>query len=324
MPMPKPKKTGTPTVKPSPTGTNDLTAKLVYASTMPSPTPTTRGRELSGSAPQDWEKAGRTANILVLDFNKDFSVHVQESYTLWHANWEVYVGRFVNTNQDGIFLYDRLVGEGRIMDFDKKLLINHYQESHNLDGNWVVYSGDFAGTGRAQLFMYDPGTGDGQMLAFAPDLTLTKQMSYSNLGTGLVPYVGHFGMSNVSTMLYDPQAGHSTFIAFDKSLAIAQQTTVQSWGPRWQILVGAFLDRKRCLSNGNCSTGDDILVLNRQTGQIEQYVFSFGRKFQIYDNRSQAFIRDGAVTDTRLNQINTTTFSLLTTLVTNIHDEELY
>ncbi len=260
----------------------------------------------------------------MLDFNKDFSVRVQQSYSLWHANWEVYVGRFVNANQDGIFLYDRLVGEGRIMDFDSNLLINHYQESHNLDGNWVVYSGDFMGTGRAQLFMYDPSSGNGQTLAFAPDLTLAKEVPYSHLGTGLVPYVGHFGMSNASVMLYDPQGGQSTFLAFDKSLAIVQQTTVQSWGQQWQILVGAFLDRERCLLNGNCSTGDDILVLNRQTGQIEQYVFSFGRKFQVYDNRSQAFIRQGLASDTRLNQVDTTKFSLLTTLVTNIRDEELY
>ena len=321
---PKPKKTGKPTVNVSLTGTQNLDANLVYASTSPSPTPTISGRDLSGSAPEDWEKAGRTANILVLDFNKDFSVHVQQSYTLWHANWEVYVGRFVNANQDGIFLYDRLVGEGRIMDFDTNLLINHYQESHKLDGNWVVYSGDFTSAGRAQLFMYDPGSGNGQMLAFASDLTLAKQVPYTNLGIGMVPYVGHFGMSNASAMLYDPQGGHSTFLAFDSSLAIVQQTTVQSWGQQWQILVGAFLDRERCLLNGNCSTGDDILVLNRQTGQIEQYVFSFGRKFQVYDNRSQAFIRRGIVNDTRLNQVNTTTFSLLTTLVTNIRDEELY
>ncbi|GAC1422810.1 MAG: hypothetical protein PVS3B3_34910 [Ktedonobacteraceae bacterium] len=321
---PKPKKTGLPTVMLSSKVSYNFNADSVYASTLPSPTPTTSGRELSGSTPADWEKAGRTANILVLDFNKDFSVHMQQQYTLWHANWEVYVGRFVNANQDGIFLYDRLVGEGRVMDFDTKLLINHYQEAHNLDGNWVVYSGDFTGVGRSQLLMYDPGTGAGQMLAFAPDLTLAKQVPYSKLGTGMVPYVGHFGLPNASVMLYDPQGGRSTFLAFDGSLAIAQQTTVQSWGQRWQILVGAFLDRERCLSNGNCSTGDDILVLDRQTGQIEQYVFSFGRKFQVYDNRSQAFIRQGIVNDTHLNQVNTTMFSLLTILVTNIRDEELY
>lgn len=323
-PTPTPKKIGTPIAKLSLEGTQSLNANLMYASTMPSPTSTTSGRELSGGAPGDWESAGRTANILVLDFNKDFSVHVQQQYTLWHANWEVYVGRFVNANQDGIFLYDRIVGEGRIMDFDTNLQIHHYQEAHNLDGNWVVYSGDFAGTGRAQLLMYDPSTGDGQMLAFASDLSVTKRVPYSKLGTGMVPYVGHFGMPNASVMLYDPQSGHSTFLAFDTSLAIAQQTTVQSWGQNWQILVGAFLDRERCLSNGNCSTGDDILVLNRQTGQIEQYVFSFGRTFQVYDNRSQAFIRQGMASDTHINQVNTTTFSLLTTLLTNIRDEEIY
>lgn len=140
----------------------------------------------------------------------------------------------------------------------------------------------------------------------------------------MVLYAGHFGLPNVSVMLYDPQAGRSTFLAFDKALAIAQQTTVQSWGQRWQILVGAFLDRSRCIINGNCSTGDDILVLDRQTGKIGQYVFSFGRKFQVYDNRSQAFLRQGGAPDKRLNNVDTTTFSLLNTLSTNIHDEELY
>ena len=321
---PTPKAKGTPTVIVHPNGKPVLYSNMMYFNTSPSPTPTTSGSDLSGSALQDWEKLGRTANILLLDFNKDFSVHIQQSYTLWHANWEVYVGHFDNANQDGIFLYDRSAGEGRIMDFDTNLLINHYQESHNLDGNWMVYSGDFTGSGRAQLLMYDPSTGNGQMLAFAPDLTIAKHVTYSNLGTGLVPYVGHFGMSSLSVMLYDSQAGNSTFLAFDKSLAIVQQTTVQSWGQRWQILVGAFLDRSRCLTDGNCSTGDDILVLDRQTGQIEQYVFSFGRKFHVYDNRSQAFVRQGIANDTRLNQVDTTKFSLLTTLTTNIRDEELY
>ncbi|GAC1629642.1 MAG: hypothetical protein NVS4B11_28650 [Ktedonobacteraceae bacterium] len=323
-PTPKPKKspTATPTTKPSLTGTPSSDAELDYANT--SPTPTRGTGDLSGSVPADWEKLGRTANIVVLNFNKDFSVHVQQRYTLWHANWEVYVGRFTNATQDGIFLYDRLAGEGRIMDFSTNLHIKHYQESHNLDGNWVVYSGDFTGTGRAQLFLYDPGNGDGQMLAFKPDLTLANQRTYSGLGTGMVPYVGHFGMPNVSIMLYEPQGGHSTFLAFNTSLAIAQKTTVQSWGQRWQILVGAFLDRSRCIVNGNCSSGDDILVLDRQTGRIEQYAFSFGRKFRVYDNRSQAFMRQGGTPDSRLNQVDTTTFSLLSTLSTNIRDEELY
>ncbi|MBV9616820.1 MAG: hypothetical protein JO031_15305 [Ktedonobacteraceae bacterium] len=84
------------------------------------------------------------------------------------------------------------------------------------------------------------------------------------------------------------------------------------------------MDRSRCLTNGNCTNGDDILVLNRQTGQLEQYVFTFGRKFAIYDNRIQAFMRDGVVSDNHLNAVDTTTFSLLTTLKTNIRNEELY
>jgi hypothetical protein len=76
-------------------------------------------------------------------------------------------------------------------------------------------------------------------------------------------------------MLYDPNAGQSTFMAFDNSLKIAHTYTGKSWDKNWQILIGAFLDRSRCLANHTCATGDDILVLNRKNGQIEQYVFSF-------------------------------------------------
>ncbi len=340
-PSPTTSPTVTPTTSPTTTPTTGTTGKkksssaspsspssnayLDYVDTSPSPTPTTGKGDLSGSAPQDWEKKGRTANIVVLDFDKNFSVHVQQSYTLWHANWEVYVGRFVSSTQDGIFLYDRLAGEGRIMDFDSKLLINHYQETHNLDGNWILYSGDFTGAGRSQLFMYDPSSGDGQMLAFKPDLTLANQLTYSKLGKNMVLYGGHFGMSNMSIMLYDAQGGHSTFLAFAKSLAISQQVSVKSWGQQWQILVGDFIDHSRCLVKSNCSDqSDDILVLDRHTGQIGQYVFSFGRKFKVYDNRSQAFARQGITMDSRLNKIDTTSFNLITTLSTSIRDEELY
>jgi ferredoxin len=131
-------------------------------------------------------------------------------------------------------------------------------------------------------------------------------------------------MPNLSVMLYDPQTAQSTFVAFDKSLEITHQYQVASWNQNWQRLVGAFVDRSRCVASGNCTSGDDILVLNRQTGQIQQYVFSFGRKYQVFDSRSQAFLRDGVARDANLGPVDTTSFSLLGTLNTSIRDEELY
>lgn len=304
------------------TQTNGVRAEIALPQATASSPP--GSNDLSGEQLADWERAGRSANIMTLDFSKDFSVHVQQQYTLWHANWEVYVGRFVNPNRDGIFLYDRSVGEGRIMDFDATMRVADYQELHNLDGNWVIYSGDFVGTGRAQLLLYDPGAGNAQLLTFAHDLSLQTQKLYDNWGQNKVLYVGHFGMNTLSIMLYDPQAQHSSFIALNKSLAVARQYTLQSWGPRWQILVGAFLDRSRCLHAGNCSLGDDILALDRKTGQIQQFVFSFGRQFQVFDNRSQAFVRNGVTSNAKLNSVDTTTFSLVETLKTSIRNEELY
>ena len=290
------------------------------------------GGGMNGNSLGDWEKQGRTANILVLDFNKDFSIRVQQQYTLWHANWEVYVGRFVNSHRDGIFLYDRavlkddgsIVAEGRIMDFDSHLVVDDYQELHNLKSNWLIYSGDFIGTGRAQLLGYDPSDGTAQILTFTPHLALANQKLYSDWGINQVLYVGHFGTNTLNVMLYDPEAQQSTFIAFDRTLEIVHQYDVQSWSKRWQILIGAFLDRSRCLASRNCSTGDDILVLDRQMGQIQQYIFSFGQQFREFDNRVESFERNGVASQQRLNSVDTTTFSLLTTLKTNIKDEELY
>ncbi len=292
----------------------------------PSPTPTSMigNSDLSGTAPEDWEKLGRTANIRVLDFNKDFGIQKQQTYTLWHANWEVYVGPFVSASQDGIFLYDRSVGEGRLMSFNNEMLVTNYKEMHNLDGNWVVYTGDFTDSGRAQMLLYDPSSGDAQVLTFAHDLTLASQKTYSDWGTNMVLYVGHFGMPALSIMLYDPQAGKSTFLAFDQSLEVTHQYTVTSWDQNWQILIGAFIDRSQCAKSGNCSNGDDILVLNRQTGQVVQYAFSFGRTFKVFDNRAQAFIRDGLDAGSYLNSVDTTSFSMLNTVDTEISNEELY
>jgi hypothetical protein len=328
-PTPKPTATPSPTPKATPTKTTqDQTATFMPATRTNlasfSSATTTSTRDLSGSVPQDWEKVGRTANIILLDFNQNFSIRQQQNFTLWHANWEVYVGRFAAGNRDGIFLYDRTVGEARIMDFDAHMQVDEYQQAHNLDGNWIVYSGDFSGSGRAQLLLYDPSSGKAQILSFAQDLALQSTKTYSNWGSNRVLYVGHFGTPTLSVMLYDPQGQHSTFMAFDSSLQMKQQYTVQSWGPRWQILVGAFLDRAQCLNKGNCPTGDDILVLDRKTGRIEQYVFSFGRKFQVFDNRTQSFERSGVTTEQHLDSVDTSSFSLLNTLSTSVRDEELY
>ena len=280
---------------------------------------------MSGTAPADWQQQGRTANILLVDFDKNFHVHIQQQYTLWHANWEVYVGHFVSPTQDAIFLYDRLAGEGRLIDFKSNLSINDYQQLHNLDGNWMVSTGDFIGSGQAQLFLYDPQSGDAQMLAFNKHLQLVNQRVYQSLGANNILYVGHFGMSTLSVMLYDPQSAKSTFIAFQKSLAMGQHMTVKSWGSRWQILIGAFVQPKnQAQCTGTCVPNDDILVLDRQTGQIGEYAFSFGQPFHVYDNRTQAFNRLGVNIDPRLNSVDTTSFSLLTTLKTSIKDEELY
>ncbi len=290
----------------------------------PTPVSTPGGTDLSGTTSPDWNKQGRTANMLIMDFNQDFSIANQQWYSLWHANWEVYVGRFVNAQQDGIFLYDRSSGEARLMDFNDQLQVNDYQEMHNLRGNWLFYSGDFANIGRSQMFLYDPSTGNAQMLLFDEHLALKSQQSYSNLGTNQVVYVGHFGLSTVSLMLYDPQNAQSTFIGFTPSLDIAQQYLVNSWNQNQQILVGSFLDRSQCNAVDPCSQ-DDILILNRQSGQIERYAFSFGRQFQVYDNRIQGLLREGnTAVEQHITSIDSSTFKLIATLSTTIHNEELY
>jgi hypothetical protein len=282
------------------------------------------GADLSGSALQNWEKQGRTANIMVMSFKPDLSIRIKQQYTLWHANWEVYVGGFDSSHKDGVFLYDRQVGEGRLLDFNNQMKVVHFQQLHNLDSNWQVSSGDFIGAGRSQLLFYDPNSGSAQLMTFKSNLALNKQQSYNNWGTNTVLYVGHFGLPTLSVMLYDPQAANSTFMAFNSSLNVSHQYTVQSWDQNWQILIGSFLDHTRCASNSDCTNDDDILVLNRQTGQLQQYVFSFGRKFQVFDNRLQSFLRTGAASEYQMRSVDTTRFNLSTTLSTDIHDEELY
>jgi hypothetical protein len=125
-------------------------------------------------------------------------------------------------------------------------------------------------------------------------------------------------------MLYNVHIGQSTFIAFDSALRIIYKYTVASWDQNSQILVGSFLDRSRCLASHTCGNGDDILVLNRKTGEAKQFIFSFGNHFKVFDNRTQAFLREGVTSKPALSTVDASTFSMISTLDTSIHNEELY
>ena len=277
-----------------------------------------------GDALQQWYMTNRTANAVILNFNADLSVHHLQQYTQWHNSWEVYVGRYSNANQDGVFLYDRKIGEARVMDFDSGMAINNYQEIHDLSGNWQVFSGDFNGSGRAQVMLYEPSRGMGAFLILGSDLSVVKRLDYTGWTPNEVFYVGHFGTNRLNAMLYDPQAGTSTFIVFNDALKILTLHTVHSWDQHYQILVGAFVDRTACVAGGDCSKGDDILVLNRATGQIQQYVFTFGRQYQVINNRAQPYVRRGFSTDSEYKTVDTTVFQAVGTFATSISNEEVY
>jgi hypothetical protein len=324
-PTPKPSPSPSPTPKPSPTRTPTKTTytNLEFGNFKFSTTPQP-GQDLSGSVLQIWETQGRLSNVMVFNFNKDFSINQQQQYTLWHDSWEVYVGRFANPQKDGIFLYDRIQGEARILDFNSKLVVSQYQEIHDLTGNWEVHSGNFNNSKQAQVLLYDPSSGNVKFLVFGSDLSLIRQKSIFGWGTNRVLYIGHFGLPSLSVMLYNSHMGQSTFMAFDSSLRVSDKFTIASWDQNSQILVGSFLDRSRCLASHTCSNGDDILVLNRRTGQAKQYVFSFGNNFKVFDNRTQSFLREGATSRPFLSTVDATSISLMSTLDTNIHNEELY
>jgi hypothetical protein len=266
------------------------------------------------------------SNVRILDFNQQFQIAHMQQYTLVDNSWEVYVGSFISPTHDALFLYDRILGEGRLLSFDSNLNVVNYQAMHNLDPNWEVYSGDFMGAGHSQLLLYDPSSDQGEIVALNSNLSVASQQSYYNWGTStnLVLYVGHFGSPNESIMLYDPQNAQSTFIAFDKMLAVTQQDTVNSWNSDWEILIGAFIDRSRCLASNSCTAGDDILALNRQSGMMEQFAFSFGNQYQVVDSQSQGLVRGGETSTSTLTSVDTSSFSLLTVIHTDITNEELY
>ena len=351
-PTPKPKPKPSPTPSPTPKLTCATSVATVVSpgnsTTCPSPTPGQKTKaaktrvtktalillhganqglpidnDLSSSVSSPTEQVV-VSNVNVVNFDQNFKVLHFQQYTLLDNSWEVYTGSFVSRSQDALFLYDRMLGEARLLSFDAKLHISHYQAIHNLDANWEVHSGDFIGSGRSQVLLYDPSSGDAQIEILKSDLSLSSQKSFSGWGANQALYVGHFGTPTLNVMLYDPQTLQSTFIAFDASLIVKHQITMPAWDNRWQVLIGAFLDRSRCLAAHNCSTGDDILVLNRQTGQMQQFVFSFGTQYRVIDNRSQGYVRTGAASTPSLTPLDASNFSLLTTLSTTIRGEELY
>ena len=318
----------TPSRTPSPTATtaSSIGAKAAFTAAAPLDTPQkpVPGGDLSGNARIDTQSLGLTPNIMLVSFKSDFSIDTQQEYTLMYDSWEVYIGRFDNPNQDGLFLYDRVAGEARIMDFTRTLLVNHYQSLSGLDGNWDIHTGDFNDSGRAQVLLYDPGTGYTRFLAFAPDLSSKARVNNPTLLPGRVLYVGHFGLPSLSVMLYDPTAGRSTFYAFDTFLAIHRKYSATSLTQRWQILIGSFLDRSACIANHTCAAGDDVLALNRKTGQVQQFIFTFGNQYHVFDNRSQAFLREGAASTPVMNTVNASSFEPEKVLNTGIFNDELY
>jgi len=69
--------------------------------------------------------------------------------------------------------------------------------------------------------------------------------------------------------------------------------------------------------------GSDLSLIN-QKNISKQYVFSSGNNFKVFDNRTQSLLREGATAKPFLSTVDATSFSLLSTLDTSIHNEELY
>jgi hypothetical protein len=328
-PTPTPTPTPSPAVS-SPTSTSTATSGSQLDSFHRNPSgssvtsSTGEPTDTSGQSPADWSTSGLSAEMRLVSFTKNFTVGVNQDYSLWHNSWEIYIGRFLSPTHDGVFLYDRNVGEARLLGYSSKLQMTQFRFLHNLGGSWDVHMGSFNGQTQAQILLYNPGTGDAQMLTLKKDLTVDKQVTYAAWGTNLVLYVGHFGLPTLSVMLYDPQSARSTFLAFDASLNIVHQAIIQTWDQNSQILVGAFLDRSLCLEQHACASGDDILVLNRTSGMVQQYMFSFGNLFSIYDNRIQAYLREGMTMTASMLPVDASRFRLLTSEESTIHGEELY
>ena len=270
-----------------------------------------------------------SSNVLLVNFDATGTPRIQRAYSLWNANWEFYTGHLTSLLHDDVFVYDRISGEGHLLLFDASLRVQHETLLHGLQGDWLLTMGDFIGVGTAQLFLYDPTQGTARMLAFAADGSLHTQQTYTHLGTHELVYVGHFGLPTMSVMLHDPTPGQSLFLSFDRHLDISHESRVQTWGTRWQILVGSFLPRTTTacadtLDTAPCSTHDDLLVLDRQTGQLTPFVVSLKQNASRFDPRVTAFERLRVAPTLPVQPVETSIVSLAATLETSIRNEEVY
>jgi len=65
-------------------------------------------------------------------------------------------------------------------------------------------------------------------------------------------------------------------------------------------------------------------VLNRKTGQIQQYVFTFGRQYQVINSAARPYTRQGSDSSKVYKTVDTTIFKIIGTFDTTIKNEELY
>ena len=147
----------------------------------------------------------------------------------------------------------------------------------------------FIGTGYPVSVINEPRCQNGEMrFIYFPkriDPARFSQLPGVN-GNGIAQIAMTNSLMNSRITLGLPPGSFDQEFNFDSSLRVSDRYTITTWDQNSQILVGAFLDHSRCLASSTCSNGDDILVLNRRTGQAKQYVFSFGNHFKVFDNRT--------------------------------------
>ena len=334
-----PTATPLPSPSPSPSATASATTMVtasqhgqtaLFAPALPSTLPDTHRKESQSSPPTQ-----ASSNVWFVTFDATGTPRVQRPYTLWNANWEYSIGSLTSASQDDLFLYDRTRGEGHLLVFGSSFQVQHETVMHGLQGNWLLTMGDFIGAGTAQLLLYDPTQGTARMLAFARDGSVQQHQDYSHLGTHELVYTGYFGLPTMSVMLHDPTQGQSLFLSFDHQLALSHESRMQTWGTRWQVLVGSFLleTTTGCTDTPPCSTGetretagthDDLLVLDRQTGQLEPFAISLAHNAHRFDPRVMAFERLGVAPTLQARPVETGVVSLGATLETSIRTEEVY
>ena len=55
-----------------------------------------------------------------------------------------------------------------------------------------------------------------------------------------------------------------------------------------------------------------------------RFIFTFGNQYRVFDNRLQAFLRDGVVITARLQMVDTSSFAWQASLDVSITTEESY